>query len=60
MTENSKEILTRKTGVYVCIIGIVVFLLNFFTYSLWEIDIDIFGAMIFVLGIMIVVLRWKH
>ena len=37
------------------IIGIALFLLNFLTYSLWEIDIDILGAMIFVLGLVFVI-----
>lgn len=47
--------LTRKTGIILCAIGIAVFLLNFLTYSLWGIDIDILGAMIFVLGIVITI-----
>ncbi len=47
--------LTRKNGVWLCIIGIAVFLLNFITYSLWEIDIDILGVMIFILGLVIAI-----
>ena len=47
--------LTRKNGIILCAIGIVIFLLNFLTYSLWEIDIDILGAMIFVLGLVIAI-----
>jgi len=49
------ELLTRKTGIGVSAIGITIFLLNFITYSLWEIDVDILGAMIFVLGLVIVI-----
>ena len=49
------ELLTRKTGIGVSAIGITIFLLNFITYSLWEIDIDILGAMIFVLGLVLVI-----
>jgi hypothetical protein len=49
------KLLTRKTGIWVSAIGIAIFLLNFITYSLWEIDIDILGAMIFVLGMVIVI-----
>ncbi len=49
------EWLTRKNGIWMCIIGIVIFLLNFLTYSLWEIDIDILGAMIFILGLVIAI-----
>ena len=49
------EILTRKNGMGLCIIGIAIFLFNFITYSLWGIDIDILGAMIFILGLVIVI-----
>ena len=48
-------LLTRKTGIWITVIGIAIFLLNFLTYTLWEIDIDILGAMIFVLGMVIVI-----
>jgi len=47
--------LTRKNGIILCAIGIAIFLLNILTYSLWEIDIDILGAMIFVLGLVIAI-----
>ncbi len=47
--------LTRKNGIILNAIGIAIFLLNFLTYSLWEIDIDIFGAMIFILGLVIAI-----
>ncbi len=49
------ELLTRKTGMWVSVIGIAIFLLNFITYSLLEIDIDILGALIFILGLVIVI-----
>lgn len=45
------DILTRKAGVWASAIGIAMFLLNFVTYSLWEIDIDVLGVLIFVLGV---------
>ena len=47
--------LIRKNGFLLCAIGIAIFLLNFLTYSLWEIDIDILGVMIFVLGLVIAI-----
>lgn len=47
--------LTRKNGIWLCVIGIVIFLLNFLTYGLWEIDIDILGAMVFILGLVIAI-----
>ena len=49
------ELLTRKNGIWLCLIGITIFLLNFLTYSLWEIDIDILGVMIFILGLVIAI-----
>ena len=49
------ELLTRKIGIWTSAIGIAIFLLNFITYSLWEIDIDILGALFFVLGMVMVI-----
>jgi hypothetical protein len=49
------ELLTRKNGIWACAIGIAIFLLNFLTITLWNIDIDILGAMIFVLGLVIAI-----
>jgi len=51
--------LTRKNGIWLIVIGVVVFLLNFLTYSLWEIDIDILGVMILSLGLVIAVVCGK-
>jgi len=48
-------LLTRNTGIWVSVIGIAMFLLNFVTYSLWEIDIDVLGVLIFVLGVTIMI-----
>ena len=47
--------LTRKNGIWLCVIGIAIFLLNFLTSSLWEMDIDILGAMVFILGLVIAI-----
>lgn len=55
MEKKSDLILKRKVGIWACIIGITVFLFNFVTYSLWEIDIDILGAMIFILGLVLAI-----
>ena len=52
---NQMKLLTRRNGIWLCIIGIAIFLLNFLTYSLWEIDIDILGMMIFILGLIIAI-----
>ena len=53
------KIFTRKLGIWICVMGIVILLLNLLTYSLWKIDIDILGAMIFVLGLVIVIAGGK-
>jgi len=42
------------------IIGIAFQFLNILTYGLWGIDIDIFGALIFIIGLAITIVRWKH
>ncbi|MBN2142161.1 hypothetical protein JW711_02420 [Candidatus Woesearchaeota archaeon] len=47
--------ITRKNGLIVCMAGIVIFLLNIVTYGLWEIDIDILGLMVFILGLVIAI-----
>ena len=49
------NMLTRNNGIWLCVIGIAVFLLNFLTLTLWDIDIDILGAVIFILGLVIVI-----
>jgi len=35
--------------------GVIIFFLNFLTYSLWQIDVDILGAGIFILGLVITI-----
>lgn len=49
------KLLTRRTGICLCILGVAMFLLNYFTSTWWNIDIDILGAMIAVLGLVIVI-----
>jgi len=49
------RLLTRKNGIWLGVIGIVIFLLNFLTLTLWNIDIDILGAIIFILGLVMIV-----
>ena len=54
------KIFTRKLGIWMMIIGIAMQFLNILTYGLWEIDIDIFGALIFVVGLVITIVKWKN
>ena len=49
------KLLTRKNGIWLCVIGITMFLLSFFTSTWWNIDIDILGVMIAVLGLVIAI-----
>jgi len=34
--------------------------INYFTLNWWNMDIDIFGAMIFILGLVVIIARWKY
>ena len=49
------KLLTRKNGIWVCVIGIAIFLFNFVTLTLWGMDIDILGVMIAVIGLVIAI-----
>lgn len=49
------ELLTRKNGIWLCVIGVAMLLLNFLTLKWWNMDIDILGAMIAVLGLVIAI-----
>jgi hypothetical protein len=40
----------KKIGFWLMIIGLAMQFINIITYGLWEIDIDIFGALIFIVG----------
>jgi len=50
---------TRRVGIYLMIFGIAFQFLNMVTYGYWGIDIDIIGALIFILGLIIMIVRWK-
>lgn len=41
------------------IIGVAFQFLNIITYGYWGIDIDIIGALIFIIGLVIMIVRWK-
>jgi len=49
------EYFSKRTGICLFVIGIAMFLLNYFTSTWWNIDIDILGAMIAVLGLVIII-----
>ena len=48
-------LLTRKLGLWLIAIGVAMQFLNILTYSLWEIDIDVLGLMIFIMGLVIAI-----
>ena len=60
----NKIIFTRKLGIYMMIIGIAFQFLNIITYGYWEIDIDILGVLIFIIGLLITIIiaivRWRN
>ncbi len=49
------EYFSKRTGICLFVIGIAMFLLNYFTSTWWNIDIDILSAMIAVLSLVIVI-----
>lgn len=53
------EILTRKFGIYLMVVGVAFQFLNIITYGYWGIDIDILGAFIFIIGLIITIVKWK-
>jgi len=57
--KQKKHRFSRKYGIWLMIIGIAMQFLNMITYGVWGIDIDILGAALFILGLLITILRWK-
>ncbi len=49
------EYFSKRAGICLFVIGIAMFLLNYFTSTWWNIDIDIFGVMIAILGLVIAI-----
>lgn len=54
------KIITRKLGIWLMIIGFAMQFINYFTYTYWQIDIDIPGAFIFIIGLVITIFWWKN
>lgn len=52
--------LTRKKGIVLSVIGVVIFLFNYFSLKWWDIDIDILGVVIFILGLVIAIAAGKN
>lgn len=57
--KKGKSGFTRKMGIWIMILGIAMQFLNMATYGYWGIDIDIFGVIIFIVGLAITIANWK-
>jgi len=53
------KIISRKSGVFLIVTGILMQFLNIITYGYWEIDIDMLGALILIIGTIIMAVGWK-
>jgi len=53
------KIISKKSGIILVAIGILMQFLNIITYGYWGIDIDIFGAIIFIIGLIIIIMSWS-
>ena len=52
--------LIRKFGIWMMAIGVAFQFLNIITYGNWGIDIDIFGALIFIVGLILVLVGREY
>ena len=57
--KGKNKFLTRKLGIWVAAIGLVIFLATPLAIYLWDMDIDILGFFLFILGLLIMIVRWK-
>ena len=53
------RLFTRKSGIILIILGIAMQFINIITYGYWGIDIDIIGALIFLVGLVLIIVGWK-
>lgn len=59
MKKSKRNWLSRRNGIWLMVIGFAMQFINIITYGLWGIDIDIFGALIFIIGLVITIFWWK-
>jgi len=57
--QKVRKIRPRWIGIWLMIIGVAFQFLNMITYGLWGIDIDIFGVLIFIVGLVITIVKWR-
>ncbi len=53
------KIISRRTGIWLMVLGIAMQFINIITYGKWGIDIDIFGVIILIIGLIVMVVGWK-
>ena len=53
------KLISRKTGLWIMLIGIAMQFLNIITYGTWNVDIGIFGVLIFIIGFVVMVVGWR-
>ena len=53
------KLISRMLGIVLIIIGVAFQFINIITYGYLGIDIDIIGAFIFIIGVVITILGWK-
>jgi hypothetical protein len=54
------KIISRKSGIWMIVIGVLMQFINIITYGQWGIDIDIFGAIIGIIGLFIMIVGWEE
>lgn len=55
-----KDFFTRKIGFWIMGIGLFLFLATPLFLWLWDVDTDIWGAMIFIVGLVFALVRWNY
>ncbi|MBU1252542.1 MAG: hypothetical protein KJ905_03800 [Nanoarchaeota archaeon] len=53
------KLISRRTGIWLIVIGIAMQFINIITYGYWGIDIDIFGALILLIGLIVMIVGWR-
>lgn len=56
---NNMKLISRRTGIWLIVIGIAMQFINIITYGYWGIDIDIFGALILLIGLIVMIVGWR-
>jgi len=55
-----KDFLSRKVGFWIMVVGAFLFLATPLFLYLWSVDTDVWGVMVFIVGFLFAIIRWKH